>query len=225
MPVRNGGFFIAMSNNLFETAYKLIMRSGNSKLSDHGIVAVYAGRQTCPATCPFKSNGCYAEKGNVRYTFDRLTNNDEYGVSFPALIEEIRSKASNTIMRLFVSGDLPTVDGKIDVPLLNKLASVLKKNKVVAWGYTHWWDDEAIAAINTPNLIIHKSVHELDEAVDAFNKGIPVAIAMDDPKPLFEHKGVKFRKCWNQSDKSVTCQRCGWCFDPGKDFAIAFKKH
>jgi hypothetical protein len=222
MPVSNGGFFI-MSN--LDTAYKLIMSSQDRKLSKHGMAAVYAGRQTCPETCPFKGNKCYAEKGNVRFTFDRLTNKDEYGVSFSALIDEIRTKVFNTTMRLLVSGDLPTANGKIDVPLLTKMAGVLKKNKVIVWGYTHWWDDEAIAAINTPNLIIHKSVHELDDAVDAFNKGIPVAIAMDDPKPLFEYKGVKFRKCWNQSDKSVTCQQCGWCFDPDKDFVIAFKEH
>ncbi len=47
-----------------------------SKNSKTGVVsATYAPIQSCPDTCKFKDNGCYAQAGNCNYTFGRVSKN------------------------------------------------------------------------------------------------------------------------------------------------------
>ena len=52
---------------------KLAIAVELSKNSKTGPVAAsYAGQQSCPASCPLKGKGCYAEKGRIGIHTRRL---------------------------------------------------------------------------------------------------------------------------------------------------------
>ena len=53
-------------------------------------------KATCPATCPLRRNGCYAEYGLLGWHWDRLSNG-ETGISWREFLEAVRAyrKASS----------------------------------------------------------------------------------------------------------------------------------
>ena len=87
-----------------------VERSADSKLSTNSqCSATYAAQSTCPADCPYRDAGCYAEHGNPG-THTRRINQAE-ATSSEAIRQEVRAidKLSGTRpLRLHVVGDCRT---------------------------------------------------------------------------------------------------------------------
>lgn len=68
--------------------YHITLKSGNKKTGK--IAVTTSSSSTCPKSCPFKGNGCYAEGGPLRIHWDKV-NSGERGITFSELIKSIKS--------------------------------------------------------------------------------------------------------------------------------------
>lgn len=85
--------------------------SDNSKLGK--ISATMSSQVTCPPTCPFFNNGCYAMVGRANLVTTRLNNSSEKNMYevFRIHAEAIRKLSGRRMLRLNVVGDCYVDDG------------------------------------------------------------------------------------------------------------------
>lgn len=194
---------------------------------------------TCPAGCPFKNNGCYAQAGNVRLA-RRL---DEAAAGMSA--EQVVRRGADAIDRAFTHG-VPQdgAHGGRDLRLLESgdvanaagaraLAGAaqrwLERGGGTVWAYTHWWREiprEAFGPIK-----IAASVETVDDADKAHERGFLPALVV----PEFQHakpytlegsrNRLKLIPCPFET-KGKTCAECRLCLDrTPKRAAIGFAAH
>lgn len=139
---------------------KVVPDSRNGKLGDD-IAATYRPvGLTCPSTCAFLGNGCYAEKGNVGI-HQRKTVDDR-----DALEKALSS--GRKILRHHVSGDF-FKDDELDVEYLESLIAFHRKfDWMLGFTYTHniraFVEAGYTADKLPPNLIILASCDSPDMA-------------------------------------------------------------
>lgn len=68
--------------------FHITRRSDNKKTGR--IVVTTSSQKTCPNTCPFKKNGCYADGGPLLIHWNKVTEGDR-GLPFDQFLEELRS--------------------------------------------------------------------------------------------------------------------------------------
>jgi len=111
--------------------------SSNSKIGK--IPATNSSRLTCPDSCPFKLNGCYADAGfHVRLNWDKVTSGAR-GLEWSNFLASIKAIKPATLWRHNVSGDLrPTASNSelIDSKALTQLATANSDSR--GFAYTHY---------------------------------------------------------------------------------------
>lgn len=174
---------------------------------------------TCPATCPFLGNGCYAQKGNVNM-HQRSTAGCN-PVDEADAIAKMEPKPGD-MLRLHVSGDFVS---NAHLKAVDKACGEwIAKGGDKPWAYTHNW--RHLNPENAKHFSLMASVHSLEEADQAKAKGWKCfALAVpnfDGPKAFSvgEHKVVP---CPNQTQEAKTCKDCKLC-TTGK-VNVAFAKH
>lgn len=190
-----------------------------SKNSKTGVVsATYAPLQSCPDTCKFKDNGCYAQAGNCNYTFGRVTKNTERMQLTDIEIAQWEAKEISKLegdfpLRLHVSGDCKTNEtAQIVSDAANEYCKI---DNQVAWVYTHAWETVKRSSWGSVNVLA--SVENATDAKKAHDKGYSVAFVMpenklaDNVKAVVE-MGLSPKLCNNYIDKT-TCKKCRVCFD------------
>lgn len=115
------------------------MGVGNKKT---GVPSTYRRvGDTCPETCPWLDNGCYAQGGRVALQSKAASDATEQSLFAAASAMAIAAK-TGTVARLHVSGDFLR-DGNVDVEYvlgLLDIAEELQKRGYSgprAWAYTH----------------------------------------------------------------------------------------
>jgi hypothetical protein len=103
--------------------YHLVKKSTNKKTGP--IAVLTSSFYTCPDTCPFKRNGCYADGGPLRIHWDKVTEGNR-GVTFTTLLDILRNSGDGQIIRLFQAGDLPGINNNINLKDTIRLTKALK---------------------------------------------------------------------------------------------------
>jgi hypothetical protein len=128
--------------------YYVTEKSSNVKTGK--ITVVTSGKQTCPITCPFKNNGCYADGGPLRILWDRISrkkgvrfgkksSRKGMGISFDALISKLASISRDKCkrIRLWQAGDMPG-DGK-RIAGFNEISKLIKSLiGLEVFGFSHY---------------------------------------------------------------------------------------
>ena len=131
----------------------VIERTADAKLSDpngRGMSATYAAQSTCPAGCPLRAAGCYAEGPSpVKYTTWRVNRAARVRHVTPAQLAEreaagIRALSGWRRLRVHVVGDCPSTAAARLVGAA--MADHERKRGRAAWTYTHAWRTIARAA-------------------------------------------------------------------------------
>lgn len=176
---------------------------------------------TCPSTCPFLGNGCYAQKGRVN-----LHVRATMGCNPIEEAEMIRtaSPKPGQMLRLHVSGDfvsnahLKAVDAAVAV--------WTAKGGGGAWAYTHNWRE--LDPKNAKHFNLIASVHSIEDGIAAKAAGyksFALATAKHDGKKAYFAEGEKMLPCPQQtSGGAVTCKDCRLCLKPGA-VNVDFAKH
>lgn len=209
--------------------------SENAKTGD--IMQSYSSRSTCPKSCVFKNNGCYAEGYRTKMVWDRCEdkNDARYVINGEQLKFDLLEGAFSKLRKnptretiLFrhnVAGDL-AIEGTslIDVNRVDTIAEALSKaNKVVGgiikgYTYTHCaislHASDIIHEAANKGFLINASCETVEEVKHAKSLGINVVIASVNPEETekeLKAVGLYGAQCPAQVNEGMDCNRCQLC--------------
>ncbi len=120
--------------------FMLTVKSKNRKV---GKIAVSTSpMSTCPSSCQFKNNGCYALSGPLRCWWNRCSaNTNDMVTEWENFLFRVVSLPEGTVFRHNQAGDLSghvEHDGQIDGFRLNQLVTNCKLKNLSGYTYTHY---------------------------------------------------------------------------------------
>ena len=187
-----------------------------------------ASNDTCPAACPLKGNGCYAEQGPLALHW-RAVNDGRRGGTLDELCAQIRALPKGQLWRYGQAGDLPGDGQQIDVDGLSKLALANKGRR--GFAYTHYTptgdNAQAIQAAVGAGFTINLSANSLEHADELSGLGIAPVATLLPPEQLEACRtpaGRLVAVC-PASVGDMDCARCGVCAAPHRKAIIGFPAH
>lgn len=194
--------------------------NGNDKLGDNCSVVSRPVGDTCPPTCAFLNNGCYAEATERQYNNARVAgfaNLITEGNKIRSMILESKNKGKS--IRWHERGDWFN-NGELDVAYLENVKwaceSILAEGKELPdmWFYTHIYDSRL--ADMSKYMAVYASVHNVDDMNKAKQAGFNRFAWCDSDKNFAEKRPRSKAKAeqWRsnlpkvisiEGEKFVTC--------------------
>ena len=112
---------------MIENMYHLTIESNNAKTGK--IPVSTSTNKTCPPSCPFKGNGCYAEQGPLKLHWNKVSNG-ERGEAWEGFLQSIKSLPNGIFWRHNQAGDLAGEGDKIDRRALWELVQDRKSTRL-----------------------------------------------------------------------------------------------
>ena len=206
--------------------FHLTRVSGNKKTGP--IPVSTSSKETCPDTCPFKGNGCYAEGGPLRIHWSKVTDG-ERGVDEEQFLREIYALPRYTPWRHNQAGDIPHVNGVIDRDHLMRLTEANNRKKGFTYTHHDLRDEnvETLRMANEGGFAVNVSVDNISQVDDVKKKGLPMVcvIPSDSPNVMHTDGGTKIVACPADKSDRVSCSTCALCADSKRDYVIGFRPH
>jgi hypothetical protein len=217
------------------SAVLAIETTENSKIG--ATSATYVSQQSCPASCPLRDSGCYAEHGPLGFITRRL-NRSRGGT--PAQLARLEAQAIDGLtgdrpLRLHVVGDCRTpAAARIVAEAAGRYRA---RRGSLVWSYTHAWRTVPRAAWGEVSVLA--SCESTAQVRQAQRKGYATALVVDRFRrdgvydlPVTGSKlpcaGVRVLPCPWQT-RRVSCRDCRLCWDDGRLLAcgltIGFEAH
>ena len=160
---------------LYRMRVHITARSGNAKTGP--IPVTTTERTSCPTTCPFYDKGCYAKSGPLAFHW-RKVSDGERGTDWQGLTslsDHYLSVSYGDTIRLVI---LPHTEGQINSTLLGSLVKANRGKR--GFTYTHHvlnnHNTWLIEVANQFGFTVNVSTESKDDAVAAFNKGLPAVV-------------------------------------------------
>lgn len=211
--------------------FHLTLKSSNAKTGKMPVST--SPKSTCPKSCPFKGNGCYAEGGPLQIHWNKVSNN-ERGKDWNEFLEQVTNLPSNQVWRHNQAGDLQGNNDKIDKITLQELIKAnYGKN---GFTYTHYSingknskvNKELIKEANNNGFTINLSAESLEQADNILDLNIgPVVITLPSSAKgkLITPKGRNVILCPATQKESITCVSCKLCAKVNRKSIIGFPAH
>lgn len=190
-----------------------------SKDAKTGLVSgVYSSENTCPTSCPFKGNGCYAENFHCHLAWRRAK------ADISSMPQKARNEGLLDLLRVNIAGDM-AIPGtsKLNLLLVNWYIEQFA-GKTTLWGYTHCKPTEYNKAVvryaNENGFALSMSCESMVGALKLHEQGIPVVLATDKVK----ESDSMFHVCKGGKD-GVTCRNCRLCTMPQRKKIVVFNLH
>lgn len=203
-----------------------IEKTDNKKLGK--ISTTYVAQQSCPVSCKFYNNGCYAEQGPIGIHTKRL---NKIGNSAHDLArveaDAIRTLSGAVPLRLHVVGDCK--DNYSATTVSEAAIEYAKKAGQPVWTYSHAWRETDRASWNQVSVLA--SCESIEDVKTARRKGYATCIVVPEFKSnkLYYMGDEKILPCPEQTHVGVTCASCLLCTDDKrlftKEITIAFAAH
>lgn len=170
---------------------------------------------TCPDSCPFKGNGCYAEYGPLRLHWEAVLRG-ERGTAWDAFLTAVRRLPKHQLWRHNQAGDLPGQGDVIDAPALAELARANRDRNGFTYTHKPMTPDnaEAVRAANVAGFTINVSANTLTEADALADLNVAPVVAVvprGAPAKGTTPAGRRYVVCPAQLDDDMNCARCGLC--------------
>lgn len=208
--------------------FHLSQRSGNTKTGP--IPVSTSSRATCPASCPFAGNGCYAEAGPLALHWQQVTSGAR-GVSLAEFCRLIAALMPGQLWRHNQSGDLPHTLGKISRRFLRQLVAANRGRR----GYTYSHHDLRLGEnlgllrwANRQGFTINVSTETEIAADSAIAAGLPAVLTVqstEQRKAWRTPAGNVVTVCPAQRFDSIQCSTCELCHKRPPRLIIAFLAH
>ena len=213
--------------------YLLTPVSENKKTGP--IAVTTSSKGTCPSTCPFKKNGCYASTGAINIHWLAVSRS-QTGTDFKGFIKGLNALPVNQLTRLNQAGDLPGAGNRINRKELDCIVKAGQGKRfftythkpVIGKGETVCRNRRAIKAANEGGTVINLSGSNLREAdkLKALNIGpVVVVLPLGAPNTLQTPAGHKVVKCPAQTREYVTCSTCKLCAQGKRSVIVGFEAH
>jgi len=190
-----------------------------------------SSRATCPPTCPFLENGCYAHAGYyTRLHWDAVTRG-ERGLPMAQFFEQIALLPAGQLWRSNVAGDLPHTMGKISRRFLRGLVAANRGRRGFTYTHHDLSKGENLALIRQANrqgFRVNVSTESEAAADRAIAAGLPAVMACPSTEARNSWRtpaGNAVLVCPAQRSDSKQCASCQLCHTRGRRVIIAFKAH
>ena len=233
--------------------YKLTEMTSNHKLTSGEklklVSATTSSWITCSKHCPMHSK-CYAKRGRQALHAKKVTEGSR-GYDFNKLLQEIEELRPGSLLRLNVSGDLPSVsyetdERKISTDALTALLGAAITSQSTLFTYTHLHSDPkhkdynlaAVKEWSDPVFVINVSTENSKTAAKLYFDGQDVALtntklfnyAVDQEinhgrkATLTTKEGtVELFPC-PHSYKESNCNQCRECSKHNRENIVVFKE-
>lgn len=211
--------------------FNFVQKSGNRKTGP--IPIIMSDRSTCPHTCPFMNNGCYANQYPIKFNWTRLSTE---GLHIQDIFKRLKDLPPGTIVRYGDAGDLPGNGKRIYRRPSYKLADIAREKKLHLFGYTHYlstkgndwsYNLKTIKEINKRGFVVNVSVENLNDAKRYLKLGLPVAMVVAKGQKSFRKNGVTITICRKETH-DTTCSECGnppLCANSNRKSIVGFPVH
>jgi hypothetical protein len=185
---------------------------------------------TCPRTCPYLGNGCYAEGGNVAL-HQRVASADRRAALVGAAVVMVWAARTDRTARLHVSGDMMGPDGKVDHTYVHGLTDIARTvrelrggDRPVAWTYTHATSGPWVELLREAGVAVRLSDRggEWGAVVVADREGARLRRGTRDARGRFQ-RPERTAVCPAQLG-DTDCASCKLCWSR-PDVTIAFLAH
>lgn len=208
----------------------LALNSKNAKLGA-GCAATYVSPTTCPASCPLRGNGCYAEAFEA------------YVPGLRALMRaavDPRAAIQHEALTLAYFGGVLLETGVIKNLRLHVVGDVLRNLDADSlalgcagwpghvWTYTHSW--RVVQRACWGRISVLASIDHFDQAAEALALGYASAIVVGQvSEARFDRDGVRWTHCPAQRNVKQSCSTCRLCWHADKLVAarrgVVFETH
>jgi hypothetical protein len=196
-----------------------------------GLVSVtHVAQDSCPADCPLRGAGCYAEYGSERFVAWRLKARGR--IPGPGEIAREEARAIDRLsgdrpLRLHVVGDCRT-NGAARV-VGEAAARYRRRGGRPVWTYTHAWRRVARASWGDAVSVL-ASCERPEDAAEAMRQEYAAALVVErfQCDAAYQCGPVKVLPCPNQT-RGVQCRDCRLCWDDTRlrdaGLVIGFEAH
>ena len=204
--------------------YRLTLKSRNKKTGPIPVSTTSA--DSCPPSCPFMNNGCYAKGGPLAIVWKQV---DDIGTDLATFCGKIADFADGQLWRMNQAGDLPGHGETIDTKALGAIVKANRGKR--GFTYTHKnpfkkRNANAIAKANRDGFTINLSGNNLDHADKLADLDIApvVTVLPSDGTSTTTPKGRKVVQCPATSRDDVSCKSCQLC-QRQRDVIVGFPAH
>ena len=209
----------------------ITLKSSNTKTGK--IPVTTTEKASCPSSCPFKDNGCYANDYHLNMHWNKVSNK-ERGTNWETFCQSIAGLKEGQLWRHNQAGDLPSNNGKtIDVFKLMALVEANKGKR--GFTYTHYplngFNGSLVKSAISEGFTINASTETLAQADALYSEGFPVTVVLDDAsvskgaKTIQSPAGNTIAICPAQTTKGITCETCALCQKADRKVIVGFLAH
>ena len=209
--------------------FHITPKSKNAKVGKMAVTTSTA--TTCPTSCPFKSNGCYADSGPLKLHWDKVTR-EERGDDWSTFLDKIKELPAGSKWRHNQAGDLPGDTKDLDSTKCVDLARANEGKR--GFTYTHYDVLENLQNAITVNIMnnlgftVNVSANNLEHADQLCDLDIaPVAtvLPIEQTTNTVTPKGRKVVVCPATYKDDVSCADCMLCEKRDRKVIVGFPAH
>jgi len=209
--------------------FHITPKSKNVKVGKMAVTTSTA--TTCPTSCPFKGNGCYADSGPLKLHWLKVTEG-ERGDDWSTFLDKIKDLPAGSKWRHNQAGDLPGDTQDLDSTKCVDLAKANEGKR--GFTYTHYDVLENFQNAITVNMMNHLgftvnvSANNLDHADQLCDLDIaPVAtvLPIEQTTNTVTPKGRKVVVCPATYKDDVSCADCMLCEKRDRKVIVGFPAH
>jgi len=209
--------------------FHITPKSKNAKVGKMAVTTSTA--TTCPTSCPFKSNGCYADSGPLKLHWDKVTRK-ERGDDWSTFIDKIKDLPTGSKWRHNQAGDLPGDMEKLDDKKCIELAKANKGKR--GFTYTHYDVLDNFQNAITVNIMNHlgftvnvsaNNLEHADKLCDLNIAPIATVLPIEQTTNTVTPKGRKVVVCPATYKDDVSCASCMLCEKWDRNVVVGFPAH
>jgi len=209
--------------------FHITPKSKNAKVGKMAVTTSTA--TTCPTSCPFKSNGCYADSGPLKLHWDKVTR-EERGDDWSTFISKIKDLPTGSKWRHNQAGDLPGDMEKLDNEKCVELAKANKGKR--GFTYTHYDVLDNFQNAITVNIMNHlgftvnvsaNNLEHADKLCDLEIAPVATVLPIDQTTNTVTPKGRKVVVCPATYKDDVSCASCMLCEKWDRNVVVGFPAH
>jgi len=209
--------------------FHITPKSKNAKVGKMAVTTSTA--TTCPTSCPFKSNGCYADSGPLKLHWNKVTEGDR-GDDWSTFISKIKDLPAGSKWRHNQAGDLPGDMEKLDDEKCVELAKANKGKR--GFTYTHYDVLDNFQNAITVNMMNHlgftvnvsaNNLEHADQLCDLDIAPVATVLPIEQTNNTVTPKGRKVVVCPATYKDDVSCASCMLCEKWDRNVVVGFPAH
>jgi hypothetical protein len=209
--------------------YHITPKSKNVKVGKMAVTTSTA--TTCPTSCPFKANGCYAYGYPLKGHWDKVTEG-ERGDDWATFIDKIKDLPTGSKWRHNQAGDLPGDMEKLDDKKCIELAKANEGKR--GFTYTHYDVLDNFQNAITVNIMNHlgftvnvsaNNLEHADKLCDLDIAPVATVLPIDQTTNTVTPKGRKVVVCPATYKDDVSCASCMLCEKWDRNVVVGFPAH